>query len=223
MFFYSPLRSNSELMNIVERRRNYLRLSHFDKTVVSVMRQLDRRNFAPPDLVNPYEDEPFAIGHNQTCSQPSMVAAMATILDLQPGYRVLEIGTGSGYSAAVAAKLIEPNGELYTIEIFKELSAFAEQNIKRMELSTPITFIIGDGSVGWKPAAPYDRIYLTAGVGKKFKPDILLGQLTENGKLLYPEAFGSLFLIEKTRSGERKAEFKGVGFVYLRGANSGFD
>ncbi|MEW6201811.1 MAG: hypothetical protein AB1546_07540, partial [bacterium] len=124
--FYRPMRSNSELMDVVERRRNYLGLKHFDKRVINVMRQLDRKDFAPPGMVNPYEDEPFAIGHNQTCSQPSMVAAMATILDLHPGHKVLEIGTGSGYSAAVAAKLIEPGGELFTIEIVENLSAFAE-------------------------------------------------------------------------------------------------
>lgn len=222
-FKYRPPKTNDELIDIVERRRNYLGLPRFDPRVIEVMRGIDRGLFAPPKQKNVYEDDPFSIGHSQTCSQPSMVAAMATLLKLQPGLKVLEVGTGCGYSAAVTAKLIEPDGTLISIEYVKELTAFSEKNIARISTTATVSLITGDGSTGHREEAPYDRIYLTAGVGKKFNPDILLDQLNKGGLLLYPESFGSLFLHEKSGRKKRPDEFKGVGFVCLRGRNSGFD
>ncbi|MFH1537430.1 MAG: protein-L-isoaspartate O-methyltransferase [bacterium] len=222
-FKYHPPKTNEELIDIVERRRNYLGLARFDPRVIEAMRGIDRSLFAPPGKKKVFEDEPFSIGHNQTCSQPSMVAAMATLLRLQPGHKVLEVGAGCGYSAAVTAKLIEPGGTLISIEYIKELTAFSVENLSKISTATTIKLLTGDGSVGYPEEAPYDRIYLTAGVGGKFNPDILLGQLKDGGLLLYPEAFGSLFLHEKSAGKKKPEEFRGVGFVCLRGRNGGYD
>jgi len=216
--------TNDDLIDYVSSRRNYLGIERFDPRVINAMRRIDRATFAPSEAsAYIYEDEPLQIGFNQTCSQPSMVAAMATILDLHPGQRVLEVGTGSGYSAAVTSQLISPGGHLYSIEIIDELSEQAEKNIAALEFNPEnIELIIGDGSEGMSHNAPFDRIYFTAGVGKYFEEKPLLEQLVIGGSLVYPEAFGSLFHLKKTPAGIRRIELKGVGFVYLKGKNSGF-
>lgn len=218
-----PPQTNDQLIDIVEKRRNYLGITSFDPRVTRTMRRFDRARFLPPGCKAPYDDEPAAIGHGQTCSQPSMVAAMATLLKLNLGMKVLEIGAGCGYSAAVTAALIEPNGELISIEFVPELTGFARANLAAFPFSAAVELLTGDGSVGLPDRAPFDRIYMTAGAGKRFNPRILLDQLKPGGLLLYPESFGSLYLYEKQGAKEKMTEFKSVGFVALRGENCGFD
>jgi len=221
-FRYRKPKNNNELIDILENRRHYLGLDRFDPEVLDVMRRTDRALFAPPGERNIYEDEPFKIGQGQTCSQPSMVAAMATMLKLEPGMKVLEIGTGCGYSASVTAQLIQPGGRLFTIEIIGELTELARKNIGNLEHIDNIKFITGDGSIGLPGEAPFDRIYLTAGVGRYFKESILLAQLRQNGILLYPEAHGAMFYVKNTPGEPERQSMGGVGFVFLRGKNAGF-
>jgi protein-L-isoaspartate(D-aspartate) O-methyltransferase len=148
---------------------------------------------------------------------------MATLLELRPGLHVLEVGTGSGYSAAVAARLIDPGGSLVTIEFVPELSEFAAKNlVSNKDTPGNIEVVTGDGSAGLPDRAPFDRIYFTAGAGARFDAVPLLEQLTDDGILLYPESYGSMFLLRKTKHGITKQEMRGVGFVVLRGRNSGF-
>jgi protein-L-isoaspartate(D-aspartate) O-methyltransferase len=199
-----------------------LGIERFDRAVIDVLRRTDRAAFAPPNTTDIYDDSPVPIGHQQTCSQPSMVAAMATLLELKPGMKILEIGTGCGYSAAVAAQLIAPGGKLYTIEIVAELSRDAQRNLDKLGLGGNVKVIAGDGSVGLPDEAPFDRIYLTAGAGQWFNEDILLNQLAQDGILLYPEAYGSLFLVRKTKRGLERRTMEGVAFVFLKGENSGY-
>ncbi|MFC1474471.1 protein-L-isoaspartate O-methyltransferase [bacterium] len=211
------------MIDILENRRHYLDLEGFDPRVLEIMRETDRADFAPPGEKNIYEDSPVRISGGQTCSQPSMVAAMATLLRLEPGMKVLEVGTGCGYSAAATAPLLEPGGTLYTIEILPELTADAEAILEKLGRGKNIRFIVGDGSVGLPDEAPFHRIYLTAGVGRKFNEDVLLGQLKPGGILLYPEAYGQMHFVKKTKRGPESQILGSVGFVHLKGDNSGFD
>ena len=210
---------------MISNRRNYLGLNGFAPRVLQAMRNIDRAVFAAESYTGRlYEDEPFTIGSGQTCSQPSMVAAMATMLELRAGLRVLEVGTGSGYSAAVAAQLIAPGGTLFSIEYLPELHEYAKRNLDASS-AVPKNYVLlnGDGSTGLPDQAPFHRIYFTAGVGSRFDPGPLLAQLADNGIILYPEAYGSMFLTRKSGQKEITQEMRGVGFVHLQGDNSGFD
>ena len=222
MFRYEPPDSNDMLMNIVANRRGYLGIERFNDLVLDAMRRTDRALFAEPTTKHIFEDEPFCIGENQTCSQPSMVAAMATLLELEPGMHVLEIGTGCGYSAVVTSCLLGPEGTLDTIEFVEALSLRARERIGKHFPDLKIRYHVGDGSVGLPAYAPFDRIFMTAGAGRYFDDTILLKQLPDEGILLYPESFGSMFLVRKTKKGTVKKELPGVGFVALRGENSGY-
>jgi len=214
--------TNDELIDIVTNRRRYLGIERFDDAVLRAMRETDRGAFAPPGTRDVYEDSPFPIAKHQTCSQPSMVAAMATLLELRPGLKVLEVGTGCGYSAAVTARLISPGGTLFSVEIVPDLTADAERNLAKFGLENAVRLVTGDGSAGMPEQAPFDRIYLTAGVGRHFDEEVLLSQLSPGGILLYPESYGSMFLVKKTPRGNVRNILDGVSFVFLKGKNSGY-
>lgn len=172
-----------------------------------------------------YTNRYLNIGHGQNCSTPSMVAFMADILELQPGQRVLEVGTGCGYHAAVTAHLINESGLLYTIERIPQLAQLAIRNLEahfgRDDMHKRVKVIIGDGSIGLQTGAHFDRIYLTAGVEKPINPDTLAGQfakqLKPDGILLLPERDGRMIKYT-SRDGELKPlmMYEGVRFVPLR-------
>jgi protein-L-isoaspartate(D-aspartate) O-methyltransferase len=221
-FDFRTPKTNDELIDIVANRRRYLGIERFDDSVIAAMRRIDRAAFVPrvePDI---YEDSPVPIAGRQTCSQPSMVAAMASLLNLKPGLKVLEVGAGCGYSAAVAVQLISPGGRLFSIEIAPELALEAKSNLERLGLVDNARVIADDGSAGLPDEAPFDRIYLTAGAGRWFDENILISQLSNNGILLYPEAHGSMFLISKSKHGLDRRVMDGVSFVFLKGKNSGY-
>lgn len=172
-----------------------------------------------------YTDIPLKIGHDQTCSQPSMVAFMCDVLDLHPGMRVLEIGTGCGYHAAVTTELVGESGHLYTVECIPELADMARKNLRKQfgdDYGQRVTVVDGDGSPGLPNHAPFDRIYLTAGVsGRGFDAGILSQQLAPGGILLYPEQEGSMFRETYGRFGNivDLQRYDGVCFVPLRSEN----
>lgn len=221
-FAYRAPKTNDELIDIVSNRRFYLGIERFGGAVLDAMRRIDRASFVPRRDDEIYEDAPVPIAQHQTCSQPSMVAAMATLLELKPGMKVLEIGAGCGYSAAVAAQLIAPGGRLITMDIEFELADEARRNLEKAGLAGNVSVIAGDGSAGLPEQAPFDRIYLTAGAGRWFDENILVSQLAPDGILLFPEAHGSMFLIRKTKRGLDRRVMDGVSFVFLRGKNSGY-
>ncbi|MGH9813680.1 MAG: protein-L-isoaspartate(D-aspartate) O-methyltransferase, partial [Candidatus Acidiferrales bacterium] len=131
-----------------------------DPRVLDAMREVPRHEFVPPQLLSQaYDDCPLPIGEGQTISQPYMVAAMTEAAELTGGETVLEVGTGSGYQAAILARLAT---RVYTIEQHTSLSAAAEERLRRLGC-TNVTFIVGDGSLGYAEAAPYDAIIVTAG------------------------------------------------------------
>jgi protein-L-isoaspartate(D-aspartate) O-methyltransferase len=149
--------------------------------VLKAMGDVPRHEFVPAEQREfAYEDRPLPIGHKQTISQPYIVAFMTEKLDPQPGDRVLEIGTGSGYQAAVLAKLVK---EVYTIEIVKPLAARAAETLKRLGY-TNVRTVAGDGYKGWREFAPFDAVIVTC--APEQIPQPLVEQLREGGKLIIP-------------------------------------
>ncbi len=169
-----------------------------DPGVLRAMRETPRHEFVPPELrSSAYDDRPLPIGHSQTISQPYIVAFMTETLDVEKNHTVLEIGTGSGYQAAVLAPLAK---HVYTIEIVPELAASAEKKLARYD---NITTRLGDGYKGWPEEAPFDRIILTAAPPEL--PQTLVGQLKPGGKLLAPVGRSpwsqELILVTKAKDG----------------------
>lgn len=165
-------------------------------SVIKAMESIPRELFVPPDKRGfAYVDKPLEIGHGQTISAPHMVALMAEALDLDLGHKVLEIGTGSGYHAAVISKIIG-NGHIYTIERHKTLVDQAKKNLARTGIHN-VTVSKGDGSMGLPQYAPYNRIYVTC--ASPSIPPPLINQLTDHGKLLIPvgRLYCRLILLEK--------------------------
>lgn len=152
-----------------------------DDRVLEAMRRVPRHEFVPPDLRDrAYEDSPLPIGHDQTISQPYIVALMTQLADIQRGERVLEVGTGSGYQAAVLAEL---GAEVWTIEIVEPLARSAEETLRRLGYDR-IRTRHGDGWAGWPEAAPFDAILVTA--APTHVPPALLEQLAPGGALVIP-------------------------------------
>ena len=187
-----------------------------------------------------YEDTPVPIGRCQTCSEPSMVAFMLDLLEPGPGMRMLEIGSGSGYAAAIASLLCAPGGIVHACEYHGELARSMRSHLDRWgagrddagDVRGVVETIAGDGSAGFPDLAPFDRILVSAGVrrsppggresgsGGGFSEEILLGQLGEGGILVYPEASGALYRIRVEGGGRVRESWWGVAFVPLVGANA---
>ena len=174
-----------------------------DYRVQKAMRMIPRHNFVPHF---PYEDRPIAIGHGQTISQPFIVAYMTDMLDISPLHTVLEIGTGSGYQAAI---LSEVALKVYTVERIK---ALADQTKILLEHYSNVHMKTGNGYKGWKKNAPYDRIIVTA--MPDYIPRSLVNQLKDGGKMIIPVQ-GILVLVTKTGETYTKKELIGVRFVPL--------
>ncbi len=150
-------------------------------SVLEAMRAVPRHEFVPEDQrADAYTDKPLPIGEGQTISQPYMVAAMTAALELTGNERVLEIGTGCGYQAAVLAKLAR---EVYSIESRATLAAAASERLARLGYAN-VQIRAGDGTLGWPEAAPFDRILVTAAAPSI--PPPLLDQLAEGGRLVIP-------------------------------------
>ena len=179
-----------------------------DYRVQKAMRMIPRHNFVPHF---PYEDRPVPIGHKQTISQPFIVAYMTDMLDISPLHTVLEIGTGSGYQAAI---LSEVALKVYTVERIK---ALADQTKILLEHYDNVHMKVGNGYKGWKENAPYDRIIVTA--TSEYIPDLLLDQLKDGGKMILPlkraTGFEDLVLITKTGETISHKKLIGVRFVPL--------
>jgi protein-L-isoaspartate(D-aspartate) O-methyltransferase len=151
-----------------------------DPAVLEAMRNVPRHEFVPEDLVDrAYGDNPLPIGHGQTISQPYIVAVMSELLEIEPGEKVLEIGTGSGYQAAVLAAL---GVEVYSIEIISELAA--EAGIRFDTLGYQVTTRTADGYFGWEEHAPFDAIIVTA--APDHVPQPLVNQLAPGGRMVIP-------------------------------------
>ena len=185
-----------------------------DTRVLSAMETIPRERFVPPDAhAQAYEDVPLAIGFNQTISQPYIVAYMTEVLDVRDSHRVLEIGTGSAYQAAVLGKLAR---EVWTVEIVPELAAAATGQLRNLGLIN-MHVRLGDGYSGWPEQAPFDRIMVTAAPDEI--PGPLVEQLAVGGRLVIPVGSQGgpqwMTVVEKTSSGVLEKRTIPVQFVPL--------
>lgn len=211
------MKNNDELVQ-------YLREQGWLKTerVTRAFKNVDRSLFVLPSLKQyAYEDMPLPILRNQTISQPLVVAVALEALDVFPGMRVLEVGAGSGYQAALLSEIVGKNGVIYSVERIEELCEYARERLTRF---SNVVVIQSDGSKGLPDKAPFDRVIVTAGCPKIPKP--LVEQLKPGGKMIAPvEAiFGQeLLLIEKGEGGRAESQsLLPVAFVPLIGEH-GFD
>ena len=185
-----------------------------DSLVVRAMRKVPRHQFVPAELRGlAYADGPLPIGEDQTISQPYIVALMTELLGLDGGERVLEIGTGSGYQAAILAQIAK---EVYTIEILEPLATSAEKKLKEMGYEN-ITVRCGDGYQGWEEFAPFDGIIVTC--APDHVPQPLVQQLKVGGKMVIPvgEQYQELILLKKTEKGVERRRVIPVMFVPMTG------
>ena len=186
-----------------------------DPRVLAAMRKVPRHLFVDPSQrAQAYEDHPLPIPGNQTISQPYIVALMTELLEVKPGSRVLEIGTGSGYQSAVLA---EEAGEVYTIEIVPELARLAATRLKELHYDN-VTVREGDGYRGWPEHAPFDAIIVTAAPERI--PEPLVDQLAPNGVMVIPVGgfFQELKVFHKSADGKvTEKDILPVRFVPMTG------
>ena len=205
---FSSLRERMVATQIASRRIK-------DKRVLEVMAKVPRHRFVLPEyLDSAYQDHPLPLGEGQTISQPYMVALMTECLGLKGNEKVLEIGTGSGYQAAILAELSQ---EVYTVERFESLAERAKKVLSDLGYKN-VKVIVGDGSRGLEEKASFDRIMVTAGA--PILPKTLVDQLAEGGKMVIPVGGSfsqALLLVEKEKGKVKTTSVCGCVFVPLIG------
>jgi len=172
-----------------------------DSKVLKAMRTVPRHLFVrPKDTARAYWDHPIPIGYGQTISQPYIVALMTEMLEVRPDHKVLEVGTGSGYQAAILSPLVQ---EVYTVEIVRPLGEAAAERLGRLNYEN-VRVKVADGFYGWKEHAPFDRIIVTCAA--TIVPPPLIQQLKPGGKMCIPVGgqytVQYLTMVEKSESGE---------------------
>ena len=181
-----------------------------DETVLSALEKVPRENFVLKEhKESAYFDVPLPLMAGQTISQPTTVAIMTNALELKSGQKVLEVGTGSGYQAAILSELVGSKGKVYTIERIKALVNFAKKNLKGYK---NINIIHGDGTKGYAKAAPYNRIIVTAAAAEL--PEIIFEQLKEGGIMVIPIE-DHMFKITKVKGKPKMEDFGLFAFVPL--------
>jgi len=218
-------------MNLQKKKENLIeyykrsKIASSSKVIKAFMR-VPREKFVRPNNINQaYDDHPLPIGYGQTISAPHMAIIMCELLELKEGDKVLEIGGGSGYHAAICAAIVAPPnsknpGHVFTIERIPELVRFARENLKKAGFSEFVTVIEGDGTQGYPEEAPYNAILVTA-AGPEV-PEPLVEQLEIGGKLIIPIGgrmmYQELILVEKRKPDKIIQRRKGgVAFVPLIG------
>ncbi|HHJ39643.1 MAG: protein-L-isoaspartate O-methyltransferase [Methylothermaceae bacteria B42] len=195
--------------------------SELSPQVLKVIAAVPRHEFVPKEYrASAYENRPLPIGYGQTISQPYIVALMTELLEPKPDHIVLEVGTGSGYQAAVLARLVK---HVYTIEIIEPLAKQAKERLKRLGYDN-VTAKVGDGYYGWKAHAPFDGIIVTAAASHI--PPPLVKQLKPGGRMVIPVGgrflTQYLMLVEKDANGKvHTRQLLPVSFVPLTGGTRG--
>lgn len=206
------MNSNQELVSFL------LQNKYADEKTANAMLANPRELFvSKEEMPRAYEDHPLPVGFGQTISAPSMVAEITRLLDLTPGMKVLEIGAGSGWQAAIIASMVEPEGKVYAVERIPELAGLARKNLEKTGHKNA-EVIVGDGTLGLKQHAPFDGIVVSAAA-----PDVppqLIEQLKDGRKMLIPLAdglFQTLTLVEKKKGRVTITGLMNVVFVPLIG------
>ncbi len=180
--------------------------------ILQAMQAVKRENFVPPrDRMYADEDRPLPIGFGQTISQPSTVRRMLNWLDPQPGDRVLDIGSGSGWTTALLAHLVGPTGYVYAVEIIPELCEMGKRNCERIGV-TNVAFFTAGTTIGLPKFGPYDRILVSAAAEEM--QDELRSQLNVGGKLVLPIRY-TIYELTKQTSGWTETAHPGFAFVPL--------
>jgi protein-L-isoaspartate(D-aspartate) O-methyltransferase len=200
-----------------ERLLDRLRERVDDERVLDAMAAVPRHEFVPDSQQrNAYDDRPLPIGKDQTISAPHMVAIMAELLELEPGTKVLEIGTGCGYHAAVTAELVGAEN-VYSVEYHETLAREARRRLADLGYDE-VSVRAGDGHDGWAEHAPYDRAYLTC-AAPEFPADVI-EQIRPGGILLAPLGRGRQTLVRAVKREDGtldRADHGGVRFVEMQG------
>lgn len=196
-----------ELIKIIEQdvrqTSRELGKTELDPRVMKAIATVPRHEFVPPEEESSaYENRPLPIGNGQTISQPYIVAIMTDMLNLKPNSKVLELGTGSGYQAAILSELA---GEVYTIEIVEPLGLLAKERLQRLGYDN-VTTKVGDGYYGWEEHAPFDAIIVTAAASHI--PPPLIKQLKPGGRMVVP--VGSGFMAQQLLVVDKRADQKVV-------------
>jgi protein-L-isoaspartate(D-aspartate) O-methyltransferase len=187
--------------------------------VERAMLRVEREAFVPEfNRRASYADHPLDIGHGQTISAPHMVAIMVEAMGVEEGLRVLEVGGGSGYHAAVIAEAVGPRGHVWSVERIEPLATSARRNLEASGYKDRVTVVVGDGSCGWPEHAPYDRISVAC--ASPSVPETMRSELSDGGSLLIPVGGPSVQeLLRVTRRGDdfTVEDLGGCVFVPLRG------
>ncbi|MHA2355593.1 MAG: protein-L-isoaspartate(D-aspartate) O-methyltransferase [Candidatus Thorarchaeota archaeon] len=218
----SSLEKQKESLAQSLQRRGYLITDVVKRAFTAVPRE---EFVLPESRSNAYRDSPLSIGLGQTISAPHMCVIMCEGLNLAEGHRVLEVGAGSGYHAALCAEIVAPQGSsnpghVYTIEIVKGLIDFAQDNLERAGYADRVTLVQGDGGKGFPDEAPFDRILVAAAAPSV--PPPLIDQLKPGGVMLIPVGsrgfYQELMMVEKDEDSKvTKRRWGGVAFVPLTG------
>jgi protein-L-isoaspartate(D-aspartate) O-methyltransferase len=186
-----------------------------DLNVLRAFDTIHRHEFIPESMRHQaYQDAPVPIGFGQTASQPSLQALYMQVLDLQPGHKVLEVGTGCGFQTAVLAQLVD---RVYSVERIPELAVRAREQLDALRISN-VAILVGDGTIGWSRYAPYDAILVAAGGPEVPRP--LMEQLAEGGRMLIPvggRTMQRLMLVERSGDNWTQREVTECTFVPLLG------
>lgn len=187
----------------------------FDERVLGAMSKVEREDFVAPELRDyAYEDRPLTIGCSQTISQPYIVASMLQAVQLRPEDRALELGTGSGYQTALLAEMVQ---SVVSIERHAELANIARERLNSLAYGN-VEVVVGDGTLGYLPSAPYDVILVSAAA--PYVPQPLVDQLAIGGRMVLPVGnrdLQELIFLRKDEDGFRQVRLDGCAFVPLIG------
>lgn len=193
-------------------RNGYLK----SEPIIRAFNEITRADFVPPELEEQAEaDIPLPIGFGQTISQPTTVAIMFELLDPRPGQKILDVGSGSGYTSALLGNIANGEGKVVALEILPELHEMTKRNVEKFGLisSSIVECALGDGNLGYQPLAPYDRILVSAAADEI--PPALKDQLVIGGKMVIPIHNHLTYLEKRGENDFYKEEFPGFVFVPL--------